>query len=78
MQQTGTELSSLPRLPVGFIDIPAIQRDTEIRPNKTADNYCEKPFDGQRRTLLKPTSKARFWASDASLSCAGIVGRYLG
>jgi hypothetical protein len=42
MQQTGTELSSLPHFPVEFIGISAIQRDTEVRPNKTADNYCVK------------------------------------
>ena len=78
MQQTGTELSSLPRFPVEFIDIPAIQRDTEIRPNKTADDYWEKPFHGHGRNLPKLTSITRFWASGARWSCAGIVGSLAG
>src|SRR5665213_16174 len=70
MQQTGTELSSLPSLPVEFIDIPAIQSDTEVRPNKTADDYWEKPFHGHGRTLSMPTSIRRFLASDARRLCS--------
>jgi len=51
MQQTGAGLSSFPRYSVEFIDIPTIQSDTEVRPNKTADDYGEKPFYGHGRIL---------------------------
>jgi hypothetical protein len=39
MYPTGTELSSLPRFAVEFSVIPALESDTEVRPNKTADDY---------------------------------------
>jgi hypothetical protein len=39
MYQTGTELSSLPPFAVEFSVIPAFESDTEVRPNKTADDY---------------------------------------
>ena len=47
---TGTEPFSLPHFPVEFGAIPAIQSDTEVRPNKTAHDHQEKPFHADQHT----------------------------
>jgi hypothetical protein len=70
MQQTRTELSSLPLFPVEFIDVPAIECDIEVRPNNTANDYWEKPFHGHRRNLSMPNSIRRFLASEARRLCS--------
>ena len=67
MQQTRTELCSLPRFPVEFIEIPAIHGDTEVRPNETADDHYENPSHNHRKNLISPTSIRRFWASGSGL-----------
>jgi hypothetical protein len=43
MYRMRTELSGLSRFPVKFGAVPAMQNDDEVRPNKTADDYEEKP-----------------------------------
>jgi hypothetical protein len=72
MQHTGTELSSLPCFPVEFLDVPAIESDTEVRPDKTADDYWEKPFHSHGRDLTMPNSIRRFWLCGARGLCAGL------
>jgi len=42
MYRTG-ELSGVPRFPVKFGAVPAIQNDNEVCPYKTTDDYEEKP-----------------------------------
>jgi len=44
MYRTGSELSGLPRFPVKFGAVPAMQNDNEVRPDKAADDYKQKPF----------------------------------
>lgn len=63
MQQTGTELSGLPRFPVEFIDIPAIHSDTEMGPNMTTDDFQQKRSHNHRRNLFMPVSIRPIWAS---------------
>lgn len=73
MQHTGTEPSNLPRFPVEFLDIPAIERDAEVRPNKTADDYWQKPFHSHGRDLSMPNSIRRFWFSGATWLCTCLI-----
>jgi hypothetical protein len=67
MHQTGTEPSGLPRFPVEFIDFVAIQGDAEICPNKTPDDYREKPSHGHGRDLTTVDSIRRIRAHQAKM-----------
>ena len=73
MQQTRTELSSPPRSPVEFIEMPAIHGDTEVRPNETTEDHYEKPSHTHRRNLSMPTSIRRFSLSGAGWLCSGLM-----
>jgi hypothetical protein len=77
MQQTRTELLGFPRPPVEFVGIPAIHRDHEVRPHKTADDHHEKPLHTHRRDLSTPTSIRRFLDCGAGRLSTGAISASL-